>query len=84
MSLLAWIVMGFIAGLLATLIVPSRGGWLMDIVLGIVGAAVGGFIFNAFGQPGVTGFNLYSVLVSVVGAVILLAVVRMAQGKRVA
>ena len=73
MGILAWIVFGLLCGLIASLIVNRRGeGMLMDIVLGIVGAIVGGFLFQSFGHAGVTGFNLHSMLVAVVGAVILL------------
>ena len=73
MSILGWIVLGLIAGFIASKIVSGSGsGLLMDMVLGIVGALVGGFIFNAFGATGVTGLNLYSMLVAVIGAVIFL------------
>jgi uncharacterized membrane protein YeaQ/YmgE (transglycosylase-associated protein family) len=83
MSFLVWMVFGLIAGLIATMIMPARTNWLIDIVLGIVGASLGGVLFNAFGAPGVTGFNVYSILVAIVGAVALLAIVRLAQGKKV-
>ena len=73
MSLIAWIVLGLIAGFLASQIVTREGeSFFLDIVLGIVGALVGGFIFNAFGTAGVTGFNLWSLLVAVCGAVVVL------------
>ena len=74
MSILAWIVLGLISGFIASKIVNKTGeGLIMDIVLGIVGAFVGGFVFtNFFGQAGVTGFNIYSMFVAVVGAVIVL------------
>jgi uncharacterized membrane protein YeaQ/YmgE (transglycosylase-associated protein family) len=75
MSIIAWIVLGLIAGFLASLIVNRGGeGVLLDIVLGIVGALVGGFIFNAFGAAGVTGFNAWSLLVAVVGAIVVLLI----------
>lgn len=75
MSLLAWIVLGLIAGYLGSKIVNKRGeGILLDIILGVVGAVVGGFFFRMFGQHGVTGLNLYSLIVAVVGAVIVLVV----------
>jgi uncharacterized membrane protein YeaQ/YmgE (transglycosylase-associated protein family) len=78
MSVLAWIVLGLIAGFIGSKIVNKSGeGVLMDIVLGIVGAMLGGWLFNRFGQAGVTGLNLYSLLVSVVGAVVLLVVYHM-------
>ncbi len=73
MSILAWIVLGLAAGFIGSRIVDKRGeGLLLDIVLGIVGALVGGFLFNTFGAAGVTGFNLYSLLVAVAGAVVVL------------
>ena len=76
MNILLWIILGAIAGWVASLIVKSNQGILLDIVVGIVGAFVGGFIFNAFGAAGVTGFNIYSILVAIVGAVVLLFIVK--------
>jgi uncharacterized membrane protein YeaQ/YmgE (transglycosylase-associated protein family) len=73
MSILAWIVLGLIAGFIGSKIVNRTGeGVLLDIVLGVVGAVVGGFLFNQFGAAGVSGVNLYSLLVAVVGAVVVL------------
>ena len=73
MSIIGWIVLGLIAGFIASKIVNNAGeGFFLDIILGIVGAVVGGFIFSAFGAAGVTGFNLYSMIVAIVGAVIVL------------
>ena len=73
MSILAWIVLGLLAGFIASKIVNGTGeGALLDIVLGVVGAVAGGWLFNTFGASGVTGLNLYSILVSVVGAVVVL------------
>ncbi len=75
MSFLAWIVLGLLAGFIGSKIVNKSGdGILIDILLGIVGAVVGGWLFNTFGAAGVTGLNLYSLLVAVVGAVIFLIV----------
>ena len=75
MSILAWIVLGLIAGFIASQVVNKSGeGLLLDIVLGIVGAFVGGYLFTLFGAAPVTGLNLYSMLVAVVGAVVVLAV----------
>lgn len=75
MSFLAWIVLGLIAGFVASKIVNKRGeGIFLDIILGIVGAILGGWIFSRVGESGVSGLNLYSILVAVVGAVILLLV----------
>ena len=68
MSILAWLVVGLIAGFIGSLIVNRRGdGLFMDIVLGVIGAFVGGFLFNFFGATGVSGINLYSIGVAVVG-----------------
>lgn len=73
MSVIAWIVLGLIAGFIASKLVSGSGqGLLMDIVLGIVGAVVGGYLFTALGATGVTGFNLYSMFVAIVGAAVLL------------
>jgi uncharacterized membrane protein YeaQ/YmgE (transglycosylase-associated protein family) len=73
MSIIAWIVLGLIAGFIASKIVNHTGeGVLLDIVLGIVGAVIGGWLFNRFGQSGVTGLNIYSLFVAVIGAVVFL------------
>jgi len=73
MSVLAWIVLGLIAGFIGSKLVNRAGeGIFLDIVLGIVGAVVGGVLFNALGAHGVTGLNIYSLCVAVVGSVILL------------
>ncbi|MCJ2115680.1 GlsB/YeaQ/YmgE family stress response membrane protein [Methylobacterium sp. J-001] len=83
MSLLAWIVLGLIAGFIGSKIVKNTGqGLLVDILLGVVGAVVGGFLFNQFGQPGVSGVNLYSLLVAVVGAVVVLWLYHALMGRR--
>ncbi len=75
MSILAWIVLGLIAGFVGSKIVNKSGeGIVLDIILGIVGAVVGGWLFNRFGASGVTGLNLYSLLVAVIGSVVLLVV----------
>jgi uncharacterized membrane protein YeaQ/YmgE (transglycosylase-associated protein family) len=73
MSIIAWIVVGLIAGFIGSKIVNRTGeGILGDIVVGIVGAFVGGFLFHLLGQTGVTGLNLWSIFVAVVGSVVLL------------
>ncbi|OGH14634.1 MAG: hypothetical protein A3E68_00260 [Candidatus Levybacteria bacterium RIFCSPHIGHO2_12_FULL_39_39] len=84
MSILLWIIFGALAGWLASVIMKTntQQGLLMDIVLGIVGAVVGGFVMSIFGQPGVTGFNIYSIIVAVVGAVILIGIGRALTGTR--
>jgi uncharacterized membrane protein YeaQ/YmgE (transglycosylase-associated protein family) len=75
MSYLAWIVLGLIAGFIGSKIVNNTGsGVVVDIILGIVGACAGGWIFSIFGASGVTGLNLYSVLVATAGAVAVLLV----------
>lgn len=83
MSIIAWIVLGLIAGFIASKIVNKQGeGVLIDIVLGIVGALVGGFIFRAFGMSGVTGFNIYSLLVAIGGAIVVLVIYHAITGAR--
>ena len=83
MSIIAWIILGLIAGFIASKIVNRQGsGFILDIVLGIVGAVVGGWLFAAFGGAGVTGFDLYSMLVAVVGAVVVLVVYHLITGRR--
>lgn len=72
MNIILWIILGGIAGWIADIIMASAHGMLEDIILGIIGAFVGGFIFNSFGAAGVTGFNFYSLIVAVIGAVILI------------
>ncbi|MCG7505114.1 GlsB/YeaQ/YmgE family stress response membrane protein [Mesorhizobium retamae] len=73
MGIISWIILGVIAGFIGSKIVNKSGqGFLMDIVLGIVGAIVGGVIFSAFGATGVTGLNIYSLIVAVIGAVVVL------------
>ncbi len=73
MSIIGWIVLGLIAGFIGSKIVNNSGqGMIMDIVLGIIGAIVGGLIFTFFGASGVTGFNIYSLVVAVIGAVVVL------------
>jgi uncharacterized membrane protein YeaQ/YmgE (transglycosylase-associated protein family) len=75
MSFVAWIVLGLIAGFIGSKLVNKKGeGLILDIFLGIIGAIVGGWLFNTFGASGVTGLNLYSLLVAVVGAVVVLVV----------
>jgi len=78
MSILAWIVVGVIAGFLGKAVVPGDGpgGVLGDLVVGVVGALLGGWLFNAFGNPGVTGLNLWSIIVAFVGSVVLLLIFR--------
>ena len=73
MSIIAWLVLGLISGFIASKIVNKSGeGIILDIVLGVVGAVVGGFIFAQFGADGVSGFNVYSMVVAVIGAIVVL------------
>ena len=75
MSIIAWIILGLVAGFIGSKLVNKSGdGLILDIVLGIVGAVVGGFLFSLLGAGGVNGLNLYSLLVAVVGAVVVLVV----------
>jgi len=83
MGIIAWLVLGLIAGFIASKIVNHTGsGVIMDIVLGIVGALVGGFLFSFFGAAGVTGFNIYSAIVAIVGAVVVLWLYHALVGRR--
>lgn len=83
MSIIAWIVLGLIAGFVGSKIVNKRGeGLLRDILLGVIGAVVGGWLFHAFGAAGVTGLNLYSLLVAVIGAIVVLVLYHAIFGKR--
>ena len=83
MGLITWLVLGLIAGFIASKIVNHTGsGIIMDIVLGVIGAFVGGFLFNFFGHTGVTGFNLYSALVATLGAIVVLVLYHMIAGRR--
>ena len=83
MSILAWIVLGLIAGFIASKIVNRTGsGIVMDLLLGVVGAFVGGYLFTRFGAAGVTGLNLYSILVATVGAAVVLFVYHLIAGRR--
>ena len=80
MGILGWIVVGAVAGWLASMVVHSSLGLIGDIVVGIVGAFIGGFLFNLIGSNGVTGFNIYSIFVAFIGAVVLLLVIRVVRG----
>jgi uncharacterized membrane protein YeaQ/YmgE (transglycosylase-associated protein family) len=83
MSIIAWIILGLIAGFIASQIVNQRGaGVLLDIVLGIIGAIVGGWLFSVFGAHEVTGLNLYSLVVAVVGAIVVLLIYHALTGAR--
>ena len=74
MGIIMWIIFGALVGWFASLVMKTdyKQGTLMDIILGVVGATVGGFLMGLVGESGVTGFNLYSFLVAVLGAVVLI------------
>ncbi|MBS0639483.1 MAG: GlsB/YeaQ/YmgE family stress response membrane protein [Acetobacteraceae bacterium] len=83
MSIIAWLILGLIAGFIASKIVNKTGeGVVLDIVLGIVGAIVGGFVFSFFGAEPVTGFNIYSMIVAIIGAIIVLVIYHAVAGRR--
>ena len=86
MSLLAWIIVGFIAGWLAEMIFPGAEprGTLGTLLIGVLGAVVGGWLFNAFGKAGATGVDLYSLLVATLGAGVCLSIYRVLTGRRLA
>jgi len=76
MEILIWIVFGAVVGWVASALMGSGGGLATDVVVGIVGAVIGGFLMSFFGASGVSGFNLYSFFVAVLGACVLIAIVR--------
>ncbi len=83
MGILSWIVLGLIAGFLASVVMKGGGyGIIGDIIVGIVGALIGGFVFSLFGAGGVTGLNLGSIIVAFIGACILIAILRAVSGRR--
>ncbi len=83
MSIISWLILGLIAGFIGSKIVNKSGeGLLLDIVLGIVGAMVGGYLFTLVGATPVTGLNIYSMFVAVVGAVIVLVIYHAVMGRR--
>ncbi len=83
-GIISWIVIGIIAGILGKLIMPGRdpGGFLITVVIGMAGAVIGGLVLRVLGGAGVTGFNLWSIVVATLGAVILLAIYRLIAGRR--
>ena len=82
MSFFGWIILGLIAGFIASKIVNNQGsGIFLDIVLGVVGAVVGGWLFSFFGADGVTGFNIYSMVVAVLGAIVVLWIYHAISGR---
>ena len=83
MGIISWIILGLIAGFIGSKIVNREGqGFWLDIALGIVGALVGGFLFDALGATGVTGLNIWSMIVAVVGSIVVLLIYNAAMGRR--
>ena len=84
MGILSWIILGAIAGTIGKLIMPGNdpGGFIITIVLGIAGALVGGFIASALGFGGVNGINIWSIIIAVLGAILLLFIYRLVMGRR--
>ena len=83
MSFLAWIVLGLIAGFIGSKIVDKQGqGFWLNMALGIIGALVGGFLFSLFGSSGVTGLNIWSMIVAIVGSVVVLLIYNAVAGRR--
>ena len=85
MSFIAWILLGLVAGFIGSKIVNKSGeGFLLDIVLGVVGAIVGGFLFSLVGASPVSGLNFYSLVVAVIGAIVVLVIYHAIRGSRTA
>jgi uncharacterized membrane protein YeaQ/YmgE (transglycosylase-associated protein family) len=83
MSIISWIILGLIAGFIGSKIVNSQGqGLWLDLVLGIVGAIVGGFLFSVFGATGITGLNIWSLIVAIIGSVVVLWLYHLLVGRR--
>jgi uncharacterized membrane protein YeaQ/YmgE (transglycosylase-associated protein family) len=83
MSFVSWILLGLIAGFIGSKVINKRGeGIVLDVLLGVVGAVVGGWLFSTFGMTGVTGLNLYSFLVAVIGSIVVLVVFHLFFGRR--
>jgi uncharacterized membrane protein YeaQ/YmgE (transglycosylase-associated protein family) len=84
MAIIVWLVLGLVAGFIGSQIVNKSGeGVILDIVLGIVGAVVGGFLFSIIGASPVTGFNIYSIFVAVIGAIVVLAIYHAIIGRQI-
>jgi uncharacterized membrane protein YeaQ/YmgE (transglycosylase-associated protein family) len=83
MGIISWIILGLIAGFVGSKIVDKQGqGFWLDIALGIVGALIGGFLFDMFGASGVTGLNIYSMMVAIAGSVVVLLIYNAVAGRR--
>lgn len=82
MSIIGWVLLGLIAGFIGSKIVNKKGeGFFLDIALGVVGAIVGGVLFSLFGASGVTGFNLYSMVVAIIGSIVVIYVYHAVTGR---
>ena len=84
MSIVVWIIIGGLAGWIGNMIMKTEGGLLKNIVTGIVGALIGGFVMSFFGASGFTGFNVWSFVVALVGSIILIAIINLLIGRRTA
>ena len=73
MNLLLWALLGAVAGWIASFVMAGRRGWIANTIIGMIGAILGGFVMNFFGKTGITGFNIYSLIIAVIGAIALLA-----------
>ena len=83
MGIISWILLGLIAGFIGSKIVDKQGqGFWLNIALGIVGALVGGFLFDLFGATGITGLNIWSMIVAIVGSVVVLLIYNAVTGRR--
>jgi uncharacterized membrane protein YeaQ/YmgE (transglycosylase-associated protein family) len=85
MGIISWLILGLVAGFVGSKIVNKQGeGLILDIVLGVIGAFAGGFIFHLLGFAGVTGLNLWSMLVAIIGAIVVLVAYHAVMGRRAA
>jgi uncharacterized membrane protein YeaQ/YmgE (transglycosylase-associated protein family) len=83
MSVISWLILGLIAGFIGSKLVNREGqGFFLNIALGVIGAIVGGVIFSAFGAEGVTGLNIYSMIVAIIGSVVVLVAYHAISGRR--
>ena len=82
MGWVAWLIVGAVAGWLASKVMRTGQGLVTDILVGIVGAFIGGFLFNQFGATGMTGFSIWSIFVAFVGSIVLLMLIRLVSGRR--
>ncbi|MCI1934227.1 MAG: GlsB/YeaQ/YmgE family stress response membrane protein [Atopobiaceae bacterium] len=81
MGIISWIVVGGLAGWIAAMVMKTDHGLVQNIVTGIIGALIGGFVMELLGSHGVTGFNLWSIFVSLIGSIILIALINLVKGR---